>query len=45
VGIKTTRMETIVTPNIYVVKKGVLIRYATKLDSGLGGVSTKRNLN
>jgi hypothetical protein len=38
-------MEMIIATNIYVVKRGVLIGYATKLDSVLGGVSTKRNLS
>ncbi len=36
-------METIVAPNIDVVRRGVLIGSITKL--GLGGVSTVRNLN
>jgi hypothetical protein len=45
VGITTTRVETIIAPNIYVVRRGVLIGSETKLGSGLGGVSTKRNLN
>ncbi len=44
-GYKTARVETIVAPNIYVVKRGIVIGYATKLDSRSGGVSTKRNLS
>jgi hypothetical protein len=45
VGVTTTRVETIIAPNIYVVRRGILIGSATKLGSGLGGISTKRNLN
>jgi hypothetical protein len=45
VGITTTRVETIIAPNIYVVRRGILIGSAAKLGSGLGGVSTKKNLN
>jgi hypothetical protein len=37
-GITTTRVETVVTTNINVVKRGVLIGSTTKLDSGLSGV-------
>jgi hypothetical protein len=45
VGITTTRVETIIAPNIYVVRRGVLIGSVAKLGNELGGVSTKRNLN
>ncbi len=45
VGIITTRVETVVVPNIDVVKRGVLIGFATKLGSGSGGVLARRNLN
>jgi hypothetical protein len=38
VGIITIGVETIVTPNIVVVRKGILIGSATKLGSKLGGV-------
>ncbi len=38
-------MGTIVAPNIDVVKRGILIGYATKLGNGLGGVSIVRNLS
>jgi len=38
-------METIVRPNMDVVRKGVLIAYATNLGSGLGGISARRNLS
>ncbi len=38
-------METIVAPNIDVVRRGVLIGSIAKLDSKLGGVSTIRNLS
>jgi hypothetical protein len=38
VGITITRVETIITPNIDVVKRGVLIGYTTKLGSGSSGV-------
>jgi hypothetical protein len=41
VGITTTRVETIIAPNIYVIRRGVLIGYVAKLDSRLVGVSTK----
>jgi len=44
VGIITTRVETIVAPNIDVVKRGVLIGFATKLGSKSGGVLARRNL-
>ncbi len=45
VGITTTRVEMVVVPTIDVAKKGVLIGSATKLGSGLGGVSARRKLN
>jgi len=35
----------VVGPNIYVVKRGVLVGFATKLGSGLGRISAGRNLN
>ncbi len=38
-------METIVAPNINVVKRGVLIGSATKLGSGSGGILAIRNLS
>jgi hypothetical protein len=38
-------VETIVTPNINVVKRGVLIRSTTKLDGGLRGVLAIRILS
>jgi hypothetical protein len=38
-------VETIVTPNIDVVKRGVLIGSVAKLGIGLGGVSVIRNLS
>jgi hypothetical protein len=38
VGIITIGVETIVTPNIVIVRKGILIGSATKLGSKLGGV-------
>jgi hypothetical protein len=44
-GITTTRVETVVTPTTDVVKRGILIRFAAKLGSGLSGVSTGRKLN
>jgi hypothetical protein len=43
--ITTTRLETVVAPNIDVIKRGVLIRSTTKLGSKSGGVLTIRNLN
>jgi hypothetical protein len=43
--ITTIGVKMVVAPNINVVKKGVLIGFVTKLGSGLGGVSTRRNLN
>ncbi len=41
VSITTIGVETIVMPNIDVVKKEVLIRFVAKLGSGLGGLSSK----
>jgi hypothetical protein len=41
----TIGVEMVVAPNIDVVRKGVLIGSVTKLSSGLGGVSTRRNVN
>ncbi len=38
VGITITRVETITTPNIDVVRRGVLIGSTTKLGSGSSGV-------
>jgi len=38
-------VETVVTPNIYVVTRGVLIGSTTKLGNKLNGISAKRNLN
>jgi hypothetical protein len=38
-------MEIVVTPNIDVIKRGVLIRSTTKLGNELGGVLAGRNLN
>jgi hypothetical protein len=45
VGITTIGVEMVIALNIDVVKKEVLIRSTTKLGSGLGGVSTVRNLS
>jgi hypothetical protein len=44
-GITTIGMQMVVEPNINVVRRGVLIGFATKLGSGLGGVLLRRNLN
>ncbi len=38
-------METVIEPNIDVVKRGVLIGFVTKLSSGSNEVSIRRNLN
>jgi len=38
-------VETIIEPNIDVVKRGVLIGFVTKLGSGSNGVSIRRNLS
>jgi hypothetical protein len=43
--ITTTRVETIVAPNMNVAKRGVVIGFAKNLSRGLGGFSTRRNLN
>jgi hypothetical protein len=45
VGIRTTIVEMVIAPIVDVVRRGVLIGYATKLGSGSGGVSTGRKLN
>jgi ribosomal protein L17 len=45
VGIKTTRVEKIIAPNIDVVKRGILIGYAAKLGNGSGRVYARRNLS
>jgi hypothetical protein len=45
VGITITGMETIVAPNMDFIKRGILLGFATKLGSGLGGVSVRRNLS
>jgi hypothetical protein len=44
-SIPTTRMETVVAPNINVVKRGVLIGSIAKLGSRSNGVLAIRNLN
>jgi len=44
-SITTTRVETVVVPNINVVKRGILIGSTLKLGSRSNGVSTGRNLN
>jgi hypothetical protein len=44
-GITTIGVEMVVASNINVVRKEVLIGFATKLDSGSCGVSTIRNLS
>jgi hypothetical protein len=38
-------VEIVVTPNIDVVKKGILIGFIAKLGSGSSGVSARRNLS
>jgi hypothetical protein len=38
-------METIVGPTTYFVKSGILIKSATNLGCGLGGVLIRRNLS
>ncbi len=43
--ITTTWVETVVTPSIDVVRKGVLIEFAKKLSNELGGILVGRNLN
>jgi hypothetical protein len=44
-GLTTTRVEMVVSPNINVVRRGVLIGFTTKLGSGLGGVLAIKNLS
>jgi hypothetical protein len=44
-GITTRRVETIVTLNMDVIKRGILIRSTVKLGSGLGGILVTRNLS
>jgi len=44
-GITTIREETIVEPNIDVVKRGILIEFIAKLGSGSNGILVGRNLN
>ncbi len=44
-GITTIGVETVVVPNIDIVKRGVLIGSAAKLGSGSSGVLVGRNLN
>ncbi len=44
-GITTTWVETVVVPNINVVRRWVLIGFTTKLGNELGGVLIGRNLN
>jgi len=39
-SITTKGVQTIIAPTMDVVKKGVLIKYATKLGNGSSGVST-----
>ncbi len=45
VGITTAIVEMVIMPNIDVVRRGILIGFVAKLDNGLGGVSTGRNLS
>jgi hypothetical protein len=45
VGITIAIMEMVIMPNINVVRRGILIGFVAKLDNGLGGVSTGRNLS
>ncbi len=42
-GITTIGVEIIVSPNMDVIKRGVLIKFATKLGSGSDGVLAGRN--
>jgi len=44
VVITTIGMETIIAPNMDVVRKGVIIESATNLGCGLGGLFTRKNL-
>jgi predicted solute-binding protein len=43
-SITTTKVETVIMVNTYVVKKEVLIRFPTKLGSGSGGILIIKNL-
>ncbi len=43
--ITTIGMETMVAPNMNVVKDEVLFGFATNLGSGLGGILVRRNLS
>jgi hypothetical protein len=45
VGIIAIRVETVVVPNMDVVKRGILIGFVGKLGCGLGGVLARRNLS
>jgi len=45
VSITTIGMETVVTPNIDIIRRGVVIGFATKLGIELGGVLVGRNLS
>ncbi len=38
-------MEIVVAPNMDVVRRGVIIGPVTKLGSGLGGISARKNLS
>jgi hypothetical protein len=44
-GIITIGVETVVAPNIYVVRRGILIGSATKLGNKSNEISVIRNLN
>ncbi len=44
-GITTIGVETIVVPNMDIVKRGILIRYVAKLGTESGGVLVGRNLS
>ncbi len=44
-SITTTEVETIVAPNIDVVRRGILIGSVVRLGNGLSGVLAVRNLN
>jgi hypothetical protein len=45
VDITITWIETVVVPNMDVVKRGIIIRYAAKLGSGSGGILARWKLN
>jgi hypothetical protein len=45
VVITTIGVEMVIMPNMNVVKKGLVIEFVTNLGRGLGGVSTRKNLN